>query len=127
MSSKKKILIVDDEPNVVTTLSTRLRANNYEVIAAFDAMQAVRQAHRENPDLIILDIRMPGGGGYTAFERIKLSADTALIPIIFLSALPPAEVKRKAKELGADDFIPKPFESEVLLGKIKKLLGEEVK
>lgn len=127
MSNKKKILIVDDEPNVVTTLSTRLRANNYEVIAAFDAMQAVRQAHRENPDLIILDIKMPGGGGYTAFEQIKQSSDTALIPIIFLSALPPVEVERKAKELGADDFIPKPFQSEVLLDKIKKLLGGEVK
>ncbi|MBN3041262.1 MAG: response regulator, partial [Candidatus Omnitrophica bacterium] len=59
---RRKILIADDEPNIVRLLASRLKANNFEVIVASDAMQAVMKAHQERPDLIILDIRMPAGG-----------------------------------------------------------------
>ena len=121
----KKILIVDDEPNIVRLLASRLKANKYDVMAAYDGVQAVRIAHEEMPDLIILDIRMPAGGGMTVCDNLKSSVDTTFIPIIFITAHPSDELKKKADDLGAVDFIPKPFDAEDLLAKVKKALGDE--
>ncbi len=120
----KKILIADDEPDVVKLLSMRLKAHDYEVIAAFDGLQAVREAYKERPDLILLDIMMPIGDGYTVFENLKRSVQIRLIPVIFVSALPPREVKEKVAQLGAQGFIAKPFDSEELVAEVKKVLGE---
>jgi len=120
----KKILVADDEPDVVKVLSMRLKAHNYEVIAAFDGLQAVREAYKERPDLILLDIMMPLGDGYTVFENLKRSAQIRLIPVIFISALPPRQVQQKVEELGAQGFITKPFDSKALVAEVKKILGE---
>lgn len=120
----KKILVADDEPDVVKLLSMRLKAHNYEVIAAFDGLQAVKEAYKEKPDLILLDIMMPLGDGYTVFENLKRSAQIRLIPVIFISALPPRQVQQKVEELGAQGFISKPFDSKALVAEVKKILGE---
>jgi len=120
----KKILVADDEPDIVKMLSMRLKAHGYEVIAAFDGLQAVREAYKERPDLILLDIKMPAGDGYTVFENLKRSVQIRLIPIIFVSALPPREVEEKVEQLGAQGFISKPFDSKELVARVKKVLGE---
>lgn len=123
----KKILIADDEPHIVKLLGSRLKANNYEVIGAYDGVQAVEAAHREKPDLIILDIRMPAGGGLTVCENLKTALKTTFIPIILITAHPSDEIRQQAKELGADDFVTKPFNADELLVKVRKALGEDKK
>jgi len=121
----KKILIIDDEPDLLKMLSTRLRTCGYQVIAASDAAIGVKQAYKERPDLILLDIMMPGGGGDKVFENLKKSNGTMLIPIILMSGLlPPNELEEKANKLGSEGAILKPFDSKELITKIKKILGE---
>jgi len=121
---KKKILIVDDEPQIVRLLSQRLKANGYETFAANDSYQCIKMAREVKPDLILLDIKMPAGGGIRAFETLKSSTYTSVIPIIFITAYPGEEVKKEIMELGADGFFAKPFNSVNLLNKIKELIGE---
>ncbi|MCG2767953.1 MAG: response regulator [Anaerolineae bacterium] len=119
----KKILIADDEPDVVGMLTMRLRAHGYEVVTACDGIQAIVYAKREMPDLILLDIKMPGRDGYFVLESLRMSAKTALIPIIFLSALPPGDVEKKATELGAEGYFTKPYESEEIITAIREMIG----
>ena len=120
----KKILIADDEPDMVRMLANRLRANNYQVIAALDGMQALAAARRERPDLIILDVRMPAKDGYSVLQGLRASAQTTLIPIIFLSALPASQVREKANELGAEGHFTKPFDSEEIVARIRDMIGD---
>lgn len=121
---QKKILVVDDELHIVQLLASRLRANNYKVTAACDGVQALRVAHKENPDLIILDIKMPAGGGISVYDSLRKSVDTIGIPVIFITAFPNEDIRKQTLEMGAVDFIAKPFSSEDLLSKIKRILGE---
>jgi len=125
MGQKKKILIVDDERDIVKVLVIRLESSGYEVIAAFDGAQGVFMAHKEKPDLIILDIRMPSGDGFSVAERLKRSSHTWTIPIIFLTGSPEREAEGKAMDLGARFFIKKPYDPEELLDAIKRALEEE--
>ena len=119
----KKILIADDEPDVVRVLATRLRAHGYQVIGALDGMQAVSQAHNERPDLILLDIRMPASDGYAVLESLRMSSHTDTIPVLLLSGLPEEELQERVTELGVQGFICKPFDAERVLGQISALLG----
>ena len=120
----KKILVVDDEPQIVRLLSQRLKANGYETFAAYDSYQCVKVAQEVSPDLILLDLKMPAGGGVQAFNTLKTSIYTEMIPIIFITANHSEEVKREVFELGADGFFAKPFNSVELVNKIKELIGE---
>jgi len=120
----KKILVVDDEPDIIKMLGTRLKANGYEVISAQDGVQAVSVAHKEKPDLIILDVKMPAQDGYTVYENLQMASNTSMIPVIFLTALPSEEVEKKVQELGADGYISKPFDTEDILSKIKELMPD---
>jgi DNA-binding response OmpR family regulator len=121
----KKILIADDEPNVVKLIASRLKANKYDIIVAQDSLYAVQKAMEEKPDLIILDIKMPAGGGLSVFENLKMSADTMMIPIIFITAHPSEELRDKVMQMGAEGFIAKPFNADDLLAQVKKALGED--
>jgi DNA-binding response OmpR family regulator len=121
----KKILVVDDEPNIVKMICSRLAANNYEVIAAYDGVGAVETAHKEKPDLIILDIKMPAGTGVSVYENLRNSANTAIIPVIFITAYPDKDIKKKVLEMGANDFIAKPFKADVMLTKVKEALERQ--
>ena len=122
---KKIILIADDEPNVVRLIAARLKANNYDVTTAFDAVFAVKKAREDKPDLIILDIRMPAGGGINVFENLRMICETMMIPVIFITAHPSEEIERRVMEMGAAAFIAKPFNPDELLAKVKKALGED--
>lgn len=120
---RKKILIVDDDEELVRILSVNLSMEGFEVCAAFDGMSAVMRAHKEQPDLIVLDIRMPAGNGMSVVEKLRASTKTFAIPIMFLSALPREEVKEKAAQAGVIHYYTKPFDLESLLNYIKGILG----
>lgn len=122
----KKILIVDDEINVIKVIASRLKANNYDVASASDGTFAIKKAIEEKPDLIILDIRMPAGGGVSVFENLKRLDSTMMTPIIFITAHPTEEIKKQVLEMGANDFVAKPFDPEDLLMKVRKALGENI-
>jgi len=122
MGEKKKILIVDDERDIVKALMIRLQANGYEVVTAFDGAQGVFMAHKEKPDLIILDIRMPAGDGFSVAERLKSSTHTFTIPVIFLTGSPETSAEEKAMALGARFYIKKPYDPEELLDAVKRAI-----
>jgi DNA-binding response OmpR family regulator len=125
MGPKKKILIVDDERDIVKALMIRLQGAGYEVVTAFDGAQAVFVAHKEKPDLIILDIRMPAGNGFSVAEKLKHSMNTFSIPVIFLTGSPEKNAEERAKTVGARFYIKKPYDPEELLDAITRALEED--
>ncbi|MGO8988146.1 MAG: response regulator [bacterium] len=125
MGQKKKVLIVDDERDIVKVLMIRLRGAGYEVVTAFDGAQAIFVAHKEKPDLIILDIRMPAGDGFSVVEKLKHSTDTFSIPVIFLTGGPERDSEEKAMTLGARFYIKKPYDPEELLDAVKRALEKD--
>lgn len=118
---RKKILIVEDQSAISNMLKMRLEANQYEVILAQDGEEGLEKARRENPSLILLDIMLPKMNGYQVCQVLKSDPQYASIPIILSSGRTPQEIKKVGKEIGADAFISKPYEAEVLLGKIREL------
>jgi len=125
MGQKKKILIVDDERDILKALMIRLQGAGYEVVTAFDGAQGVFMAHKEKPDLILLDIRMPAGNGFSVAQRLKRSIHTFTIPVIFLTGSPEKNAEEKAMALGARFYIKKPYDPEELLDAIKRALERE--
>jgi DNA-binding response OmpR family regulator len=117
---KKKILVVDDEEDVAKALKVRLKANGYHVVLAFDSVQAFTMANKERPDLIILDIMIPGGGGFVVAERLKQSTATHHIPIIILTGISGGE--ERAYKVGASGYVMKPYHPEKLLETINNAL-----
>ena len=122
--AEKKILIVDDDVDLLRGLTIRLKANGYEVVNATDAIFAVSVALEEKPDLIILDIGLPGGDGYLIMDRLNKIASTIGTPIIVLSARDVASNKERAMKAGARAFFQKPADNDELLAAIRKALGE---
>ena len=121
----KKILIVDDDQDLLRGLSVRLKANHYDVVFATDAMYAVSNARKEHPDLIILDIGLPGGDGFLVMDRLKSNSALAMIPIIILSARDPQANRERSLEHGAEAFLQKPADNFVLMQTIQRVLGDE--
>ena len=119
---EKKILVVEDEPEVVNLLRTRLEANHYGVMAAGNGVEGLKQIELEKPDLILLDILMPQMDGYTFLKELKRRKPDWNVPIIVLTA------KSRMKELfeaeGVRDYMVKPYDAQDLLERIKKQLGE---
>ena len=124
-TGKKKILVVDDERDIVKALAIRLGISGYEVISAYDGVQGVFLAHKEKPDLILLDIRMPSGDGLSVAEKLKQGSRTTRIPIIILTGSPEREAEEKALALGARFYIKKPYDPEELLDAIKRALEKQ--
>jgi CheY-like chemotaxis protein len=117
-----KILVVDDEPDIVKVLVARLKEKGYETITALDGSQALVQAERYRPDLIILDIMMPGMDGTEAAQKLRDNPPTKDIPIIFLSALKTkTDGQREGDRIGRNIILAKPFEIDILLAKIKEM------
>jgi CheY-like chemotaxis protein len=112
---KSKILLVEDDEKIIKALTIRLKSQGYDVVVAFDAVMATAQAMQHHPDIMLLDISMPGGTGFTVAERLKDSSLTTDIPIIFLTASKEPGLRERAKELGAIGFLEKPFEAQELL------------
>jgi two-component system alkaline phosphatase synthesis response regulator PhoP len=119
-----KILLVDDEPDIVEFLKYNLELNNYEVIVGYDGLQALTKLS-ENPDLIILDIMMPHLDGYEVYSKIRENEKFRDIPIIFLTAKSGEKDEIKGLELGASDFIQKPISPKKLLARVKLNLRKQ--
>ena len=119
--TKRKILIADDEANIRELLNYNLMAAGYDVIQAENGMQAVLAAQEQAPDLIILDIMMPVMDGLSACIRIKENPKTSSLPVIMLSAKGDEPDKVLGLELGADDYIVKPFGIQELLARVKAM------
>jgi len=119
---KQKILIVEDNQENIDLLVYFLRPQGYELVTAKDGLSALEKVDEGHPDIILLDIMLPKMDGYEVCERLKTRADTKFIPIIMLTALKELQDKVKALEVGADDFLSKPFENVELLARVKSLL-----
>jgi len=122
--AKAKILLVDDEKDLVETVSFRLKALDYEVVCAYDGQQALELARKEKPDLIILDIMLPRMDGYKVCGLLKKDTRYAKIPIIMFTARAQQVDIETGKEMGAEAYINKPFEPQLLLEKIRELLNK---
>lgn len=119
---KKKILVVDDEQDLLDFVTLRLEANNYQVVVARDGEEALKFFVQEKPDLVLLDIVMPKLNGFKVCQALKKNPAGAKIPIIMLTAKDRVNDIKLAKESGADAYIVKPFDASTLLVTIKDQL-----
>jgi CheY-like chemotaxis protein len=120
----RKILIVDDNADIRLGMHLRLKANQYETFFAVDAFSGVAEARKHRPDLIILDLGLPAGDGFTVMERLKQIPFLAVIPIIVVSARDGLGNQERAYEAGARAFLQKPVNDVELLAVIRQALGE---
>ncbi|MFM7357023.1 MAG: response regulator [Sediminibacterium sp.] len=117
----QKILIADDEPDIVEIVSYNLRKEGFEVFTAADGNEALQQARLHHPDLIILDIMMPGKTGVEVCQILRTQPEFAQTLIIFLTAVSDETVQIKGLESGADDYVAKPVSPKVLISKVHAL------
>jgi len=122
--AKKRILLVEDETDLVRAMQVRLEAAGYDVLAAYDGQEALEKAKKEKPDLIVLDLLLPKMDGYKVCGLLKKDTRYAKIPIVILTAKAQEEDRKLGKELDADAYITKPFDYQVILSKIEELIGE---
>ncbi|OGR97252.1 MAG: hypothetical protein A2016_03380 [Elusimicrobia bacterium GWF2_62_30] len=118
----KKVLVVDDDPNVGLLVSAVLKKHNYLVTTLSDGGAVMASLRESKPDIILLDLRMPGVDGYALCKSIREAPDTRDIPIIILSGVSETEAKVDTIELGADDFITKPFDVRELRARVNRIL-----
>ena len=121
---KKKILIIEDETDLTLVLSKRLFSAGYEPIVSMDAVAGVAETHRSMPDLIILDLMLPAGGGKSVLSNIRHSTKTMNIPVMVLTGMQDDATKKKILEIGVDAYMQKPFVIEDVLSEIKRILVE---
>ncbi|MBI3332752.1 MAG: response regulator [Candidatus Omnitrophica bacterium] len=120
---KKRILLVDDEPELVEMLKIRLEANSYEVATALSGVEGLEAVARQKPDLILLDVGMPVMNGFEVLERLKADERTWGIPVVMLTAKGDAGSISQSQEMRATDYFTKPFEPAELLEFIGRYLG----
>jgi CheY-like chemotaxis protein len=120
--AKTRILVVDDNPTIRRGLSVSLRANDYEVLFAEDAISATAALIAEIPDLVILDLGLPGGDGFVVMERLQRNDRLASIPVIVLTGRELSGNRDRALQAGATAFFQKPVEDSTLLFAIRKAL-----
>jgi DNA-binding response OmpR family regulator len=120
---RPKILVVDDDPDLVRALRLRLRANNYEVASACDGYSAIAAAQKERPALIILDLGLPAGDGFVVLDRLQNSDALSSVPVIVLSARDPQSNEERALKAGAAAFFQKPADNDELMNVIRVSLG----
>ena len=119
----KKIVIVDDEPNIVMALEYTFKKNNFEVFIARDGKEALEIIEKQLPDVIILDVMMPMVDGYATLEEIKKDDRLAHCKVIFLSAKNKDKDIEKGLALGADAYMTKPFSIKKVIEKVEELLN----
>lgn len=118
----KKILIIDNDPQILEIMKSRLEANQYQVVLADDGEEGLVKAENERPDLIIVDIKMPKVDGYTFVRKLKRDETQRTVPVIVLTAY--VNMKDLFAVEGITDYLVKPFESDQLFEKIKKCLSQ---
>ncbi len=119
---KSKILVVDDEPDVVALITRALDAEGFEVVTAYDGISALDLATSEQPDLVLLDIMMPMMSGYEVCEQLKASPETHEIPIVCLSSAHTTDARERSRQAGAATLLLKPFTSAELVAQIRRYL-----
>jgi len=119
----KKILVVDDKPEVVQLVKATLEGEDYQVIDASDGREALEKIGKEKPDLVLLDVIMPKMDGFEVLTKVKNDPQTKDIPIIMLTARGQKLDKDKGRRLGAQDYIVKPFSPSHLLRKIEEIMA----
>ena len=119
----KRILVADDDVKLLEALTARLEAEGFEVISTQDAYLALALARREQPDLLLLDINMPAGNGFSVQERAAEIDELANVPIVYITGEEPDAVDATAQELGAIAVVHKPFETTELLDAIRSAFG----
>ena len=124
MDTNKTIMVVDDNPDIITIVKTILEGKGYAVLSASSGPELLNMLKTQKPDLIILDIMMPEMDGLEVLSRLKAVAETATIPVILLTAKVQYEDVLGGYKLGADYYITKPFTSTQLVNGINLLLGE---
>ena len=120
--AKLKILIVDDAVDFVQMMRARLRSSGYQVIAAYDGEEGFAKAGSERPDLILMDLMLPGINGYEICRLLKEDERTLKIPVIMLTAMPLDRYQKATGRLRAEAFLQKPFEDRILLETIQTIL-----
>ena len=126
--AKPRILVVDDEPDLIAVLRMGLQMEGLDVLEAADGTEGLRRAREEKPDLLVLDLMLPKMDGYQVCRSLKFDSRYKDLPILILSARPGDQDKRLAIEMGADDFIRKPYDLKDLVSRIRqrlKLGGKE--
>jgi two-component system KDP operon response regulator KdpE len=118
MNSKKKVLLVDDEQAILRVIGIKLRISGYDVLTASRGQEALDLVKTNSPDIILLDVIMPGINGFKVLENLRTFSE---LPVIVFSARP--ENAQKALSLGANDFLSKPFNPDDLVKRIKRLIG----
>jgi CheY-like chemotaxis protein len=119
-----KILIADDDPVHIQLVSAQLRAEGFQVLVARDSMQALMLTLRGKPNAVLLDVNMPGGTGLQTLRQLKASPDTKPIPVIVVSGSDDPELIKKLTQLGAEDFLRKPFAADDLLRILARVTGK---
>jgi len=122
VEKKSKILIVDDALDTVELLKKRFRSEGYDTAEAYDGEEALKKVEEYNPDLVVLDVMMPKLDGYQVCQRLKANENTKYIPVLMLTAKGEVENKVKGLEIGADDYLAKPFDYKELSARVKSLL-----
>ena len=120
-----RMLVIDDSPTIVALLKRMLQQNQYEVLEAFDAESGIEIARREVPDLIFLDIVLPGMDGFNALRTLRRDPATRDVPIIMISGNAQATEQFYVQRIGADDFMKKPFSRAEVFNRIEALLDED--
>ncbi len=122
----RRILVVDDDPEIVESIRMALQARGYEVLVARDGNQGLAMAERESPDLVILDMMMPKRSGFLVLERLRRNQqDDRILPVIMITANEGSRHKAYAEMLSVSDYIRKPFAMDRLLDSVRRALGEE--
>ena len=120
----KKVLVCDDEPYIVESVSYVVRKAGYEVVVAEDGLEALNAVKREKPDLVFLDIMMPKISGYEVCRQVKEDPATRSAYIVMLTARGQEEDERRALDMGADEFMTKPFSPRKMRAKLDEILGQ---
>lgn len=119
----KKILLVEDDPSVLRAISFILEKEGYQVLTAVNGLEGLRKVKEEKPDLLILDVMLPGLDGFEVCHRLRAETQTAQLPILMLSAKGQAADKAMGLQVGANEYLTKPVERSVLLSTIETLLA----
>lgn len=121
----KKILIIEDDPAISRLVDYSLRHEGYEVITATNGLEGIRKVHNEAPDLVILDVMLPGLDGFEICHRLKSEPDTASLLILMFSAKAQEIDKNTGLKVGADDYLPKPAAPAEIVSRVAKLLAKK--
>ena len=122
---EKKILVIEDDPATTRLVEYSLRHEGYQVITCSNGLEGIRKAHSEAPDLVILDVMLPGMDGFEICHRLRAEPDTAKLPILMFSAKAQEIDKDTGIKVGADDYLTKPSAPAEIVSRVEKLLAKK--